>query len=377
MNTLAQRQHSARQSLDAFTAPDSSYAFRTYDVVPANSSGQLRPEDILVANLLSLRLGGRDVTRLFADGDGPPQQLLTAMNRAMVALREAPPFETYSSTDELDLALKSLAEANKATDSVSQWTSVTVSKVLHRHAPHIVPIVDSRVRTFYGLRRRQGRELRHRLWADVRENLEWLAELGHDYPTEDGRPLSVLRVADILIWMPSPSPTAPAVADFTPSTWDREGLEARGWKGFVPLLTLSPIDVPNEPGVYAIVRNDESAPVFLPDRPQATARQATPYSVADLSSRWVPGASVLNIGKAGTSLRSRLRQYRQFGAGVGLNHKGGRSIWQLADAEDLTVAWHPIAPTYDGLTAKTAESVLISAFQAAHEGSKPYSNLLN
>lgn len=377
MNTLAQRRHTARQSLDAFTAPDSLYAFRTYDVVPANSSDQLRPEDILAANLLSLRLSGSDVTRLFADGDGPPQQLLTAMNRALVALRGAPPFEICSSTDELDRVLQPLAEANDAADSVSKWTSVAVSKVLHRHAPQIVPIVDSRVRAFYGLRRSQGRELRHHLWADVRENVDWLAELGHDYSTVDGRPLSVLRVADILIWMPSPDPTAPIVADFTPATWDREGLEARGWDGFVPLLTLSPTGVPDTPGVYAIVRADESAPVFLPDRPHATARQATPYSVADLSSRWVPDASVLNIGKASTSLRKRLRQYRQFGVGVGLNHKGGRSIWQLADAADLTVAWHPITPTYDGLTPRTAESGLIAGFQAAHEGSKPFGNLLN
>lgn len=372
MNTLALRQHTARQSLDAYTAPDGLYAFRTYDVVPANSGDLLRPEDLLLANLLSLRLSGRDIIGLFADGDGPPQQLLRAMNRALVALREAPPFETYSSSDELDRVLQPLAEANTAASSVPNWTSVAVSKVLHRHAPHVVPIVDSRVHAFY---RSQGRELRHRLWADVRDNTDWLAELGHDYPTVDGRPLSVLRVADILIWMPSPDLTGPTIADLTPPTWDREGLESRGWEGFVPLTKLSLTDVPRTPGVYAIVRADDSAPVFLPDRPRATAQQATPYSVADLSSRWVPDARILNIGRAGTSLRNRLRQYRNFGLGVGLNHKGGRSIWQLADAEALMVAWHSITPTYDGLTAKTAESGLIAAFKAANDGSRPFGNL--
>lgn len=83
---------------------------------------------------------------------------------------------------------------------------------------------------------------------------------------------------------------------------------------------------------------------------------------------------MLNIGKARTSLRNRLRQYRQFGVGVGLNHKGGRSTRQLTDAEHLMVAWYPITATYDGLTARTAESGRIAAFQASHDGAKPFAN---
>ena len=73
-------------------------------------------------------------------------------------------------------------------------------------------------------------------------------------------------------------------------------------------------------------------------------------------------------------MKTRLRQYRQFGMGVGLNHKGGRSIWQLADGDRLMVAWRQFPVTYDGLTTREAESGLIAAFQEAHAGMKPFAN---
>ena len=59
-----------------------------------------------------------------------------------------------------------------------------------------------------------------------------------------------------------------------------------------------------------------------------------------LGANWVPGAHVLNIGKANHGrLRARLREYIGFGRGGRSRHSGGRLIWQLADSEDLLVAW--------------------------------------
>lgn len=374
MNTLAQRRHTAAKALDDYTSASGGYAFRTYDAQPANYSGQLRPEDILAANLLSLRLSASDVVPLFAEGAGAPQELLTAMNEALNGLREVQAFETYASTSELDQALTALKSANEAAQSVTGWTSVTVSKVLHRHVPHAVPIIDSRVRSFYGVNKKQDGKLYHRLWSDVHENADWLAELGREYRTSDGRELSVLRVADILIWMPSTDLDAPTIDDLTPATWDREGLEARGWEGFIPLSTHDSSGVPDAPGVYAVLRDGDTTPQFLAERPHATARQANSYTASDLHSRWVSGVQVVNIGRAGTSLRRRLRQYRQFGGGVGLNHKGGRSIWQLSDADRLTVVWRTFPVTYDGLSTRGAESGLIAKFQEAHGGAKPFAN---
>jgi hypothetical protein len=374
VNSLAQRKHTAADRLSKNTSPGGGYAFRTYDLQPTHRSEGLLPDDILAANLLSLRLSADDVIPLFAEGDEAPQKLLEAMNTALVALREERPFEAQCNTADLDRALAALVNANEATKRVPGWTSVMVSKVLHRHAPQIVPIIDSRVRSFYGVKKDQDRKLYHLLWSDLRENEGWLAELGRDYRTADGRELSLLRVADILIWMPSTDPNAPTVDDLTPSTWDRRGLEARGWKGFTALATLDPSAVPDAPGVYVVLRSDATDPEFLPARPEATVRQAYSYAESDLRSHWVLGANVLNIGRAGTSLRKRLRQYRKFGEGSGLNHKGGRSIWQLADADRLTVAWRQFPITFDGLSTRGAEAGLIEKFQEAHGGARPFAN---
>ena len=207
MHSIAELRDTSRAKMDAYTDPSGLFSFATYDASPTNHSDRLRPEDILAANLLSLRLSWREVIPLFAEGDGAPQRLRTLLDAAMVSARSIDrPFEAFKSLAALDAALVPLAAANAATADVAGWTAVTVSKVLHRHAPNIVPIVDSRVLGFYGLRRPgQAKDLRHRLWQDIQSNQGWLGDLAADYRTPDGRPLSVLRLVDILIWTPEPS----------------------------------------------------------------------------------------------------------------------------------------------------------------------------
>lgn len=187
----------AVEVLDRYTDPASHFAFNTYDRLP-NPDAPLTPEDVLLANLLSLRLGWPEVTPLFAAGDDKPQALRRALEEALTWLRDAPAFEESASIEELEDVLAPVARANQATEGVSQWTAVTVSKVLHRRLPHIVPIIDSRVRAFYGVTK--PAEVRSALWRDIRANLDWLPELAGCYRTSDGRALSVLRCADILIW---------------------------------------------------------------------------------------------------------------------------------------------------------------------------------
>lgn len=218
MKSLEARRETARARVDDYTNPRKHYAFHTYDLSPLNKGMALRPEDILAANLLSLRLGWRQVIPLFADrvdadtadaeAQNAPQELLARMNEALAALQPAPPFETIESEAELEEVFAPLAMADEATRSVTGWTAVTVSKVLHRHAPHIIPIVDSRVRAFYDVRPRQESELRLRLWHDVTTNLGWLRPLASEYTTSEGRELTVLRLVDILIWTPEPATTA-------------------------------------------------------------------------------------------------------------------------------------------------------------------------
>ncbi|MGJ6979001.1 DUF6308 family protein [Aestuariimicrobium soli] len=189
--------------------PSRHFAFATYDVEPLpREGGGLRPEDVLAANLLSLRLGWQEVIPLFAAGDGPAQRLRACLDEAVVAMRAAPNFEAHPDEASLADTYRALAAANEATRDVAGWTPVTVSKVLHRFAPHAVPIVDSRVLAFHDVSRGEGAKLRERMWRDVRANLDWLAPLAAANTTPDGRPLTVLRATDIIIWTPPPQESA-------------------------------------------------------------------------------------------------------------------------------------------------------------------------
>lgn len=197
--SLASFKGTAQGKLDRYTSTSLGYAFNTYDH-QGEADLPLAPTDVLMANLLSLQLSARDVIPLFTDGDGPAQQLRKALDNALADLRDAAPFESYDELPMLERAVESLAAANTAAIPVKWWTAVTVSKVLHRRRPHIVPLIDSRVHEFYGTKRPES--VRQALWEDIRENTDWLGELAATRVTPDGRPLSILRLADILIWTP-------------------------------------------------------------------------------------------------------------------------------------------------------------------------------
>ena len=164
--------------------------------------------------------------------------------------------------------------------------------------------------------------------------------------------------------------------DLTPATWDIPGLKDRGWEGFIPLSTLVGKDVPNVPGVYVVIRESTQDPVIGDKGIYQSEKQVAPYRVDELAQRWIKVASVVYIGKASTSLRKRLGQYRRAGVAGGTNHNGGRSIWQLADAEDLLVAWHRVDLEAVGVDARQAEQDLIRAFARVY-GRRPYANRQN
>ena len=194
--TIRDLRDNAHDVMAAYCDPKGHYAYRTYDRVIVDAA--LTPEDVLMANLLSLRLTWQDVIPLFAEGTGTAAQLRRSLNRALRILAHVPAFEDHASVEALEESTASLAEANLAATRVAGWTEVTVSKVLHRRRPHIVPIIDSRVRSFYGARK--PAVLRAALWEDVRENEEWLRTAAMEFPRPDGQDMSLLRAADILVW---------------------------------------------------------------------------------------------------------------------------------------------------------------------------------
>jgi len=80
--------------------------------------------------------------------------------------------------------------------------SVAVTKILHRKRPNLVPINDSRVRKFYGVKNSYVP-----LYAAIHDDLQdaetfaMLQALAAPYKGRDDRPMSILRALDIVIWM--------------------------------------------------------------------------------------------------------------------------------------------------------------------------------
>lgn len=150
-----------------------------------------------------------------------------------------------------------------------------------------------------------------------------------------------------------------------PASWDRAGLEEAGFAGFVAFAELNTASVPRSPGIYLVLRTASTPPHLLE---VTRARAGAAYPLEDLSARWIEGTPVVYIGKAEAKaggLRKRLGQFARKGA----SHQGGRSIWQLADQDELLVCW---ATTPD----ESAEAVEIHyrAVFAERYGRWPFAN---
>jgi hypothetical protein len=198
--SIAELRDVAVAHLDKFTDRSGLFAFLTYDQADVHG-GPITAADVLMANLLGLKLGWRDVVPLFADDDSPPARLRQALDAALDEARALPDLEAC---DEAQAEMPALRRANELARATAfpdkerrAWTEVTVSKVLHRLARN-VPLVDSRVKRFYATR--YAGEVRELMRADLVLNRGWLDDLTPAYPVR-GEPMPLTRAADILIWV--------------------------------------------------------------------------------------------------------------------------------------------------------------------------------
>ena len=126
--------------------------------------------------------------------------------------------------------------------------------------------------------------------------------------------------------------------DFT-----HEGLDAAEFDGFIRIADSGGNVVPEQPGVYVVLREKDTNPEYLTEGSWRDGPDARPpYAVGKLARKWVRGAVVVYFGATeaeGRTLRERVGELRDFGAGMSLDHHGGRAMWQLADRTDLVVAW--------------------------------------
>jgi hypothetical protein len=194
----------AERHLRNYVDPFGPRAFGVYD--RQGDPGRLEPVDCLAPALLSVPIGYKQVVPLFQPV-GPGADLL----RAMQAVLDD---ESCVTADFLDIPLDEQAgpwslvdQALVASAEVAGVKAVSVTKILHRKRPHLVPIFDQCIYRFYtGQNPPAGayKDTPRRLWPlfqhDLRSHREWLTKLASPVMTPDGRPLSPLRAADVVIW---------------------------------------------------------------------------------------------------------------------------------------------------------------------------------
>ncbi len=86
----------------------------------------------------------------------------------------------------------------------SGLSGATVTKILHRKRPNLVPIIDRRIRTFYfGKNRGTDLELLKLIHKDLQspETIRFLDERRKTFILENKERMSRLRATDIIIWM--------------------------------------------------------------------------------------------------------------------------------------------------------------------------------
>ena len=141
---------------------------------------------------------------------------------------------------------------------------------------------------------------------------------------------------------------------------------------FVRDLDAESREVPSTPGLYVVGRESMSLPTFVAVSPASWFKREDPtVPLARLEQEWVSGAQTLYIG-SGLDLRSRvglLVEFSRAGRARSVFHRGGRLLWQLADAQELLIGWR-MEP--DGIG--TTERDLVDEFKEVY-GQFPFANL--
>jgi hypothetical protein len=158
------------------------------------------------------------------------------------------------------------------------------------------------------------------------------------------------------------------------SSFTRQALAGDGFAGFLTFEELRGrlSEVPTEGSVYIVLRAATGQDEFLEANPGGRFKQKDPTVAVDaLRGKWVDDCQVVYLGK-GDNIRRRLKQYADFGAGKPIGHWGGRYIWQLADSDELLVAWKACGSQE---TAAMMEARLLRRFKEEHGGRLPFANI--
>jgi hypothetical protein len=205
MASIAHLEDCALGHLRDFVNPNGPRSFATYD--RQGDPSVFGPLDAFAPALLDAPLKREEVNRMFSGIEEDPY------NSLRVALQHCLKELAILSADrghDLDFADAEISGSEGpwalvracyiASGKTHNIAASKVSKMLHRKQPTFIPIIDSKLRSFYGLSKSSPNEYWTALQADFQENRKFLDGLGKGITTSEGIQVSSLRVADIVIW---------------------------------------------------------------------------------------------------------------------------------------------------------------------------------
>ena len=205
MASITHLERCAAVHLDHFVNPRGPRSFATYD--RQGDASVFGPLDALAPALLDAPLKREEVNQMFSDvEENSYNKLRVAIQNCLKELANL----SANCGHVLDFAKADFLSSNSswnfvkacyiASDNTKGIKASKVSKMLHRKQPTFIPIIDSKLVSFYGLTMREPRKYWSALQTDFRANQEFLNELGKGVITSEGKQISSLRVADIVIW---------------------------------------------------------------------------------------------------------------------------------------------------------------------------------
>ena len=205
MASIVHLENCAAKHLHDFISPTGLRSFATYD--RQGDPSEFDPLDAMAPALLDAPLKRNEVNRMFSGiKDDPYNKLRVVIEKC---LRELALIKNQDG-EELDFTNADLSGGTgpwsfvKACYNACEITpnikASKVSKMLHRKQPTFIPIIDSKLLGFYGLSKSPPSEYWTTLQTDFRANRNFLDSLGKGIVTLEGRQVSSLRVADIVIW---------------------------------------------------------------------------------------------------------------------------------------------------------------------------------
>lgn len=202
MRSISDLSRCAPEHFTRYVDPIGTRSFHTYDRI--GDPNRFEPGDALIPALLSAQVTYENVNAMFGgNADNPYTVLRVAIDRVLSETEPNPDQNDqflYLDLDDPDNHWGLVRECLGASNSTSGIKAAKVTKMLHRKRPLLVPIFDSEVADFYGCSARAPWEFWRLLQSDIRANLDLVMETSRGHRTSDGREISPLRVADIVIW---------------------------------------------------------------------------------------------------------------------------------------------------------------------------------